>query len=150
MLQEYSKINIDNYNNIFKNTIVLSYINNIDTLYNNYQLDQYQKLNSFFETTLKEWSFVAIVTDCSDDEYITVSTVDIETKESVYKLIPKKEINFTCSENDYILINIKQFVDIGKPKFKYKISQYTPPSRDKNKKRIIEKISQRTNEKDII
>lgn len=142
------KLNIDNYDNMLKDSDILYYEKYKDGKYKSFM--PYKEPESFINPVIKEWTYTALVTDCSDYENITISAIDIETGEPVYKLIPKNKIDFTCSENDYILINIKEFADYNKPRFVYNIYQYNPLKNQKLKQQIIESMKQTKNDKDII
>lgn len=89
---------------------------------------------------LAVWTFTGIITDISKDDII-VALLEPSTRETVYKKIPRKDINFDCSEDDCIKIIINEYSD---NKVNYKVEKHTISIDEKRKLRILQEIKTRT------
>lgn len=86
------------------------------------------------------WTFTGIITDISENEIIVV-LLEPNTRKTVYKKIPRKDINFDCSEDDYIKIIINEYSD---NKVNYKVEKHTISIDEKRKLRILQEIKIRS------
>lgn len=94
------------------------------------------------------WTFIGNVTEVRETT-ITVSLIEPETRDTVYKVIPKENINFDVKEDDCIKIEFTTDINnnlVGD----YKISYYEIIIDEKEKQRIIQEIKDRKDRNDII
>ena len=89
---------------------------------------------------LAVWTFTGIITDISKDDII-VALLEPSTRETVYKKIPRKDINFDFSEYDCVKIIINEYSD---NKVNYKVEKHTISIDEKRKLRILQEIKTRT------
>lgn len=95
---------------------------------------------------VKTWLFIGVIVDI-DEDGIVVSLVDPATKDTVYKVIPKKDINFNCSENDYVKVTINEYLDGSTD---YMVEEYVIKVNKKKRAKIIEEIKARGDRGDIV
>lgn len=95
---------------------------------------------------IKTWLFIGVVV-CIDGDDIGVSLVDPATKDTICKVIPKKGINFICSENDYVKVTINEYIDGSTD---YIIRKHTIKVDKRKRAKIIEEIKARSDRSDIV
>ena len=89
---------------------------------------------------LAVWTFTGIITDISKDDII-VALLEPNTRETVYKKIPTKDINFKFSEYDYVKITINEY---SNGQVNFKVEKHAISIDEKRKLRILQEIKTRT------
>lgn len=90
--------------------------------------------------SLAVWTFIGIITDISKDDII-VALLEPSTRETVYKKIPRKDINFDFSEYDCVKIIINEY---SNDQVNYKIEKQTIFIDEKEKLKIIQNLNLKT------
>lgn len=99
-----------------------------------------------FNQPFRVWSFIGHIVNVFEKE-ITVSLIEPETNKTVYKKILKKDINFDCSENDYIKITINEYWNMQTD---YKIEKCDFIINKTERQKVIQDIKSRADCNDII